>query len=404
VADRGSRHASVLQSQEDADSGSSLKDHPLRSFRELDGPPPPSDVSETTGPFPPKGPFVAPRDELETRLARIWEDLLGEAPIGVDDSFMERGGDSVLTVQLFCRINVEFGIKLPIVTLDSAPTLGKLARAIRNGAAAAGSRSLVEFRPHGQGQNAPLFCLPGSGGYFLSYAKLVSRGVPGRPIFGLQYESFAEERAYQYRVEDMAAHFVGKIRTIQPEGPYWLGGYSFGGIVAFEMAQQLVGRRQEVALLALFDTWAPGFPRIMSLPRRLGVHARKLGQLDPWSRARYIADRMRNASSKVSRLAGVSPFRRGGDFLLDPVRKIEDANHRAAQLYMPRPYPERITLFRADKQYEAVGVENDEPTLGWGGLTEAGVKVHPIPGTHNSIFSEPNVRVLEMKLRRYFST
>jgi oxalate---CoA ligase len=336
---------------------------------------------------------------LETRLAKIWEDLLEDGLVGVNDNFMEQGGDSLLAVRLLCRVQEEFGIELSLLALDRAPTLGELADTIR-GRGATSSSSLVEFRS--AGPDSPLYCLPGSGGYFLSYAKLVSRGVPDRPIFGLRYDAFAQHQRYNYRIEELAAHCIGEIRARQPQGPYWLGGYSFGGIVAFEIAQQLIRQNQEIALLALFDAWAPGFPRISPPLQRIGLHARKIMQLDSWGRMRYVTDRMRSAARKLGRLAGVPSDHRKSDPQLDPVRKLENANHRAAERYVPRPYPDRITLFRANTQHQAVGVDTDEPTLGWGGLSESGVKVHSIPGAHDSIFHEPHVNVLVEKLGTYF--
>jgi thioesterase domain-containing protein len=200
----------------------------------------------------------------------------------------------------------------------------------------------------------------------------------------------------------MAAHFIDEIRTIQPHGPYWLGGYSFGGIVAFEMARQLLEQREDIALLALFDTWAPGYPRVMPLVQRLGLHAEKIRQLDPQQRASYISDRMRSASRRLSRLAGLSSDPHDGERLLDPVRKIGEANRCAAGAYLPRPFAGMITLFRAEGPSDVVGVELTEPTMGWGSLAESGLKVHSIPGTHDAIFREPHVRVLAEKLERYF--
>jgi thioesterase domain-containing protein/acyl carrier protein len=338
-------------------------------------------------------------DLLELQLREVWENLLDIQPIGTDDSFFDLGGDSLLAVDLFREIDRIFGRRIPLAAFASAPTLGQLAALLREGEGSTDPCRSSPVKIRSGGFKPPLFCLPGSGGNLFSYFHLARAVGPDRPFFGLQFRGLEEQRAFPC-IEDMAAHFLKQVHTIQPEGPYYLAGYSFGGQLAFEMAQQLRKAGHGVALLALLDTWGPGFPRSLPCTRRIGEHARAIERLGTIGGLRYLAGRIGSRLRGIARL-GRRSFE--GDHLSRMLDENQQANRRALVQYAPRAYPGRLTLFRAEVRPSVVGVCFDDPHLGWGALAEQGVEVHSIPGTHHSIFDEPNVRVLADKLKACLS-
>src|SRR5260370_26293793 len=196
---------------------------------------------------------VIETDDATTRqLARIWQDLLGVKSIGRDQNYFDLGGDSPLAVQLFAQIEKVFGVKLPLATLFDAPTIEELARILGREASAPRWSPLVAIQP--AGSRPPFFCIHGAGGNVLIYRDLSQNLGPDQPFYGLQSPGLDGSRPPLTRIEEMAALYVKEIRTVQPYGPYFLGGYCMGGTIAYEMAQQLRAQGEQVGLLALVDT------------------------------------------------------------------------------------------------------------------------------------------------------
>lgn len=230
--------------------------------RALPTPEPSHQASEET--------FVAHRDELERDLTRIWEEVLDTKPIGVRDNFFDLGGHSLLAVRLFAQIEKRFGKTLPLATLFQAATIEDLANLIRQEDWLAPWSSLVAVQPNGS--KPPLFLMHGGGGNVLVYRDIALFLGPDQPIYGLQARGLDGKVVPYTRIEDKASHFIAQIKTVQPHGPYFLGGLSTGGTIAWEMAQQLWAQGEDVALLALFDTSGPGYPKILPpIPRLLSV-------------------------------------------------------------------------------------------------------------------------------------
>ncbi len=188
---------------------------------------------------------------LELRLLQIWRELFGRNSISTKDSFFDLGGHSLLAVRLATEVEKVLMRRLPIKWLFEAPTIHSLANLLREENSAA-HRSLVPLQP--RGRKPPLFLVHGYGGEVWEFLKLVRCLAPDQPVYGLQsIDRFGEE--YQHTsVEEMAACYVKEIRSLQPDGPYYLGGYSVGGWIAYETAQQLARQGQSVQMLALFDT------------------------------------------------------------------------------------------------------------------------------------------------------
>lgn len=186
------------------------------------------------------------------QLTRIWESILGIDSIQPDQDYFDLGGDSSLAVQMFARIEKLFQVKLPLATLYEASTIAGLARIIGGETASSGWSPLVSIQP--AGSRPPFFCFHGAGGNVLNYQKLSEHMGPDQPFYGLQSQGLDGVSPPLTSIQEMAALYITKIRTVQPYGPYFLGGYCMGGTIAYEAAQQLTSAGRTVALLALLDT------------------------------------------------------------------------------------------------------------------------------------------------------
>src|SRR2546428_109593 len=206
-----------------------------------------------------KSGYVAPRNVIEERLAKIWEQVLGIEPISVTDNFFDLGGHSLLAVRLFVKIERRLARSLPLASIFEAPTVEQLAAMICTAPSSATSGCFVVLQ--GEGKKPPLFCVSGLHGHAFRFRHFVRPLGDDQPVYGLQYPGLDGQAAPLTRVEDMAAELMRHMRHVQPRGPYYLCGYSFGGLVAFEIAQQLTARGDHVAMLAFFDTLAPGLSR-----------------------------------------------------------------------------------------------------------------------------------------------
>ena len=345
----------------------------------------------------PKGSLVAPRDGLESQLVDIWESVLGVQAIGVRHNFFEVGGHSLLAVRMMQRVEQAFGKKLPISTLFQAPTIEQLAAILRQKGWSPPWSSLVTV--HAEGSKPPFFCVHGAQGYVLRLYDLARYLGSDQPFYGLQARGVAGNDTPHTRVEDMAADYIKEIRRVQPEGPYFLGGYSFGGIVAFEMAQQLLAQNRQQALVVLFDTFCT--PERTSL--RNGRAAKKLA---------FVYQRVCSALRKFvqmpagQRRASISlaatVFREGirkrvHYMRLPPaVNKVRRACQRATRDYSLRVYPGRVILFRGSRRPLT---QFRDPHAGWSAYAGEGLEIHEIPGDHDNMLLEPQVRVVAEQLR-----
>jgi thioesterase domain-containing protein len=342
-------------------------------------------------------------DAIELRLRAIWEGVLGVAPIGRHDNFFDLGGHSLLAVRLFREIQRQFavGALLPLATLFEAPTIAELASVLREQGFAERWSPLVVLQP--QGALPPMFLIHEGGGNVLRFRSLARHLAPEQPVYALQAIGLSGSQPPHDRIEDMAALYIQEIRRVQPRGPYRLGGASFGGVVAYEMAQQLVADGQEVALLALFDSNL--HPRHM-LSRvawlrfqgsRFALHARNL--ILRRQRAAYVVEHTRGLRRRVRGWLGARLYE-GGDehaaFVPASYADVWEAARRAYRAYEPRPYPGRITLFRAMTRDPGCPAD---PAPDWQCRAGEGVQVIDVPGGHMSILVEPNAAVLAERLR-----
>ncbi len=366
-------------------------------------------------------PFVPARDTLEEQLTEIWERVLGIKPIGVKDNFFDLGGHSLLAVRLFAEIETVFEKKLSLATLFEAPTIEQLASLIHSFEGEDVWSSLVAIQA--EGTQPPFFCIHARGGNVLFYRDLARRLGNDQPLYGLQAQGLDGKRPYLTRVEDMAAHYIKEIKTLQPEGPYYIGGSSFGGTAAYEMAQQLRAAGDKVALLALFDTGGPGYPkmqnieglaryqhRFQNLTQRANHLWKTLSLLEPGQRLDYLRQKAnkvkvrykRNLRRKLMKLGALLPTSVGESLLPSYVNtrwalvEFEKAISQALDSYEHRVYKGRLTLFRASTQ--PLGIHPD-PTLGWSELIDGELEIHEVTGLHGTIVAEPHVQFLAEELR-----
>ncbi len=332
------------------------------------------------------------------------------------DDFFELGGHSLLALKLFDRIEKTFGITLPLATIVEAPVIEKLAAILRQEGFKPQWASLVPLQPGGS--KPPFFCVHGGGGYVLFYRPLANRLGPDQPFYGLQPWWLTDGSPAPARVDvpSLATRYLEEIRQLQPRGPYYLGGASYGGMIALEIAQQLVARGERIALLLMFDTYGRGYhaparstaERLRRAPAELYLkiehHAGSVRMLEHADRAAYLKAKWRKAVDETGeaidawvRHAAKGVFTRLGRPLPKLIAEVPNLMAEAVQRYQPRDYPGRITLFRAHRQ--APGAAPD-PTLGWGGLAKGGVEIHPAPGYHSAMISEPRVRFIAGEVGR----
>jgi amino acid adenylation domain-containing protein len=350
--------------------------------------------------------FRPPRDDIERQLVQLWEQSLGIDQVGLDDNFFELGGHSLLAVQLIEQIKEQFGQKLPVATLFRHPTLEDLAAVLRQKGTTAADSPLVAIQPHGS--QPPLFVVHPAEGNVLCYADLARKLGTDQPLYGFQARGLDGEQPPHPRIEEMAADYVQLMRGVQPRGPYLLGGWSTGGLIALEMAQQLLAQGESVALLALLDTHLPSAekkpPKIDPARRMLEFAQEKGLDLGPDDFLKLRPEEQLTRFLEKARAANVFPPGLGEEQIHRLQRRSSrtfQAQVEAVQQYVARNYPERITLFRCSET-QRQDADDQGPKLGWDRLA-ADVELYMVPGTHETMIREPQVNVLAEQLRACLS-
>ncbi|HET6364287.1 MAG TPA: amino acid adenylation domain-containing protein [Nitrospirota bacterium] len=350
--------------------------------------------------------YVAPRTPVEQSLAEIWTNVLGVERVGVNDNFFELGGNSLLAVKLFVRIHKWAGIDMPLATLFKSPTIRALAKLLGPCCAKAPIsgetmskisspvqqwRSLVPIQP--EGNRPPVFLIHAVGGNVLNYLSLLPHLGPDQPVYGLQARGVDGMMSPYSSIEEMASHYIAEIRSVQSSGPYFLGGASFGGTVAFEIAQQLTQQGEKVAFLVLFDSVGPGargyrYWRTSLKIRLSGVQGEAQSQQIPLPLflpkriGRYLSNRLRTLRLGFFRLAKRPiPLELREEYLFR-------SHNTILKRYIPHPYPGPITLFRgpAGNRWP-----HNDPELGWKNVARGGLKIITIPVSHHEFMDPPEL-------------
>ncbi|MGB3531924.1 MAG: amino acid adenylation domain-containing protein [Microcoleaceae cyanobacterium] len=351
--------------------------------------------------------FVEPRDTIEQQLAEIWSSILQVNPVGIKDNFFELGGHSLLAISLMSKIQQQFNQQLPLSTLFTNRTIEDLANLIKQ-ENQVNSSSLVPIQT--QGNKSPFFCVHPAGGHVLCYLDLSNHIGNNQPFYGLQAQGFNPGEQVFTNVEEMARFYVNTIQEFQPQGPYQIGGWSFGGVVAFEIAQQLLEKGQEVSLLALLDPWVPilldankqidNLYLSGALSRYFGgifgtdnlVTDEELKALPPEEKIEFIID-------KAEKLGLFPPEdsreknRRFVDVLVGTLK--------ATYGYKRRYYPGKVTVFRPQERH----LHASDPQLVWvelyAVLDAADIELVNISGSHYSMMKSPHLEILAKSLNNH---
>lgn len=356
---------------------------------------------------------TAPQDMTEARLIEIWKKLLKVQKVGITDDFFALGGHSMLAVRMFAQIHEVFGVHLPLTSLFKQATIQHLAACIHEQIGDRPWSSLVDLRS--TGSKPPFFCVHGMTGDVFWFNNLIGLLSPEQPFWGLQSRGLDGREEPYTTIEEMAAHYVHEVRTLQPEGPYYIGGYSFGGSVAYEMACQLQNQGQEVALLAIIDhaTPASGYYQYQlsanffrhffsNLPYRVhDFFQRRPDQM--WARVRRQWLIATHAAHRARGLDGQAAGGLAGE-LIDqamelpaPVQRVIECNYNAIRHYHPQPYAGKLTLLRARGGRLLV---SHDPNMGWGQFVNGGIDVRLIPGSHLRLFHPAHIRHLANQLQQ----
>ncbi len=342
-----------------------------------------------------------PATRLERELVGIWEDVLQASPIDIRSDFFDLGGDSLALLNLFAAIEARFGRRLTVDVLMGGLTVAGLAQLLEKDTPPPATMDpVVALQP--LGRLPPFFCVHGVGGDVLHLQRLAVHMGTDRPFFGLRRTPEAD---LTDTISQIAARYVAAMLRHQPVGPFYLGGHSFGAMVAYEMALQLAEQGHEIGLLAIIDQQRPGWRLTLRdiLPASHRILAALPGRVRDELAAFDAAGQFR-AMQRILRRWSRMAFGMGRDAAsifdlgsLEPEQiLVYEAHMRALRNYRPAPSPVPVTLFRASVPlltHLAMG-----PTLGWNALSQDKVQVHTVPGNHLSITTEPLVRHLAKAL------
>ena len=383
---------------------------------------------------PPERPLLdsvcmAPRNAVEERLTRIWENVLGVEPIGVQDNFFELGGHSLSAARLFAEIEEVFGKSLPLPCCCKRPRSSNSPRLLNRMALTSAGPSSWGFRPRDRDRRSSAWRRINA----RVFVHLARRLGPEQPCYGLHPFGLARSRKPRVEIRSLASRYLEEVRKVQPQGPYFLCGMCAGGVVAFEMAQQLKAQGDEVAFLALLDTFStrprrfgngalpdaldamrewsncelfrPAGEFVARQLRRSAKHLRNLAQLALDDQVAYIRQLAARRAARIQAASG--PAWRAGSVrrqnkYVQQLNRYTAALLRASGLRQPAlqagalPRPLGPLPGKRDRRAPKYGAR-----LAWRELATSGAEVHTVPGMHERMLSEPNVRVLATYFRAH---
>jgi amino acid adenylation domain-containing protein len=335
-------------------------------------------------------PPIAPRNPVEEKLSKIWLDAFHFERIGVQDDFLELGGDSLLAMKILTDVEDQFDRKLPLAFLAECRTVEQMAQFLERSGNQVSS-SLITFQP--AGSRPPLFLFPGKHGDVFYFRDLACRLGDDQPVFGIELLLTGTKTVPSIRMEETAAGYLREIRELQPTGPYFLAGHSFGGMLAFEIALQLTSSGQTVAFLGMFDTLAPGSIPQADILERVDIHSQNLRRLVPGERLKYLRERAKSLSVKMARF---TPFLYIAEKLKMIPKDLSWINQVAYLRYGPGSFPGKITLFRVNERPSYV---LSDLTAGWKDYA-AELEILDVPGTHASLLQEPHIDRLASEMKK----
>jgi len=353
--------------------------------------------------------YLGPRNEIETALTQLWQQLLNVNRIGVRDNFFMLGGHSLLAVRCFARIKQQFDVTLPMSSLFERPTIEYLAELIRNAMPRPEMSTariamlnykpqrfeyLVPIRP--QGFNTPVYCVHGAGGNVLNFWPIVHHMGPDRPVYGLQASGVDGVAKPHTDINSMASAYLAEIRKLQPHGPYYLSGYCGGGWVAFEMARQLRAAGETVATLILLDCYGP----TVEMPTPTWSERWQHFKADGFAYLkRAFSARVHRDWHSLTTMSAIVWHRLRKLPVPYELRDfwLTRCFMRATRRYRPGIYDGELLLLRA-RDIDAQ-LRETCPLMGWENLATGGIEVIDVPGNHHTLAQEPNAACVAAVLR-----
>ena len=345
-----------------------------------------------------------PQTKAEQLLSSIWDDVFAVKTIDIDANFFEIGGHSLNAVQVMNRLEKETGRRLPLATLFEYPTIRTLARLLEERQQLDTRKSLVPIKP--EGSKVPLYIIHGIGLNLLNFSGLMTFTDPEQPVYGLQARGLDGTEEPLDRMEAIAAQYVAEMLVQNPTGPYAIAGYSFGGYVAYEMAQQLTAMGKELKMLAMFDTdaraitnhhttanrviWRIGrqFPKLIWIGKLLIRH--------PAKTIAYQWNYIRTGTRTLLRALGMQKTP-PAESELARIAYLTEKHETAYQNYVLRPYAGKIDLFRATTRLYFI---DDFHYLGWKEYATGGIRVHDVPGDHATMLLPPHDKTFAEALQK----
>ena len=349
-----------------------------------------------------------PSTDTEQKLVSIWQSVLKQKQIGIHENFFDLGGHSLLAVQLFTQIEQQFDVNLPLTTLFKAGTIAQLARTIEQQEGKTAWPSLVALQT--EGSQPPFFCVHGVTGDLLWFHELAQQLSPDIPFYGLQAHGLDGISTPLQSIEAIASHYIAEIQAVQEQGPYYLGGASFGGTVALEMAHQLQQAGHETALLVMFDHAPRDHSKkgsqngqtaafLKNVPR----WTRNFAQLSPEQMQDRLQRKLRNLRKQTvgagaqETAVNIIDY---ADELPQHRQALIEANHHASRNYQPKPYAGPVLLFQAQTRPL---FNTADPSEEWKHLALGNFDVQHVPGSHEGIFQSPNVDELAKYLKLHMT-
>jgi tyrocidine synthetase-3 len=356
--------------------------------------------------------YIAPGDDIERKLIALWADVLNidQKVIGSNANFFESGGHSLKATALISRIQKELNVSIPLTEIFKNSTIRGLAEYIRYQKGVVtdeyipSNRSLL-VKLKASGNQEPFFCIHAATGLINPYRELARLVHPNRPLYGLQHPGLDGNCEPYTSIESMAAMYTAIIRDVQPVGPYFIGGWSFGGTVALEIAQNLIHEHHQVKLLVIIDTPVP--PLVVyednaemlshlasiltkNLLSDFHVSARKLRELSPENQIDYFLDRLKEVlKGKKAKERRISQLKN--------IVQVYQVCSNALKMYKPLKYPDRILLFRAREVDKAA----PESLFDWSPMSTKPVITREISGSHFTMMGQPNIQELARELNYY---